>query len=165
MAPQQGFQHASDSPQTQTGWNRELENGPHKFKVGIEALIAEAVKEGEESTRRERLEFLLRLYEQSTWDDRVLTTIELYGKTTWQGILADPRCSVLFSSYRNTSFLVNGVAEVVPPGQPVYRYVVALHDLFHIPRGPRREFPAVYRIWACEVWDKTPGPRAGTRLA
>jgi len=135
------------------------------WTAALEELIAKAGAKGEESTRKERLEFLLHLYEKESWDDRVLTTIELYGKATWKNVHEDPRCSVLFSSYRNTSFLVNGVVEVVPPGHPVYRYVVALHDLFHLPGGPRRDFPGVYRIWACEVWDKTPGPRAGTRTA
>lgn len=131
----------------------------------IEALVARAMTKGEEGTRTERLGFLLRLYQQVPLDDRMLTTIELYGKATWRNVLADPRCTVLFSSYRSTSFAVNGVAEIVWPGSAVYRYVVALHDLFHPPRGPRREYPAVYRIWASEAWDKTPGPRAGDRLA
>ena len=131
----------------------------------IEALVARAVAQGEKETREERLQFLLRLYETVPMDPRVLTTIELYGKATWRNVLADPRCTVLFSSYRGLSYAVNGVVEIVLPGDPVYRYVVALHDLFHPPRGPRREYPAVYRIWACETWDKTPGSRAGERLA
>jgi len=131
----------------------------------IEGLVARALAEGETETRPERLAFLLRLYEEAPLDNRVLTTIEIYGKATWRNVLADPRCTVLFSSYRNTSYAVNGVVEIICPGDPVYRYVVALHDLFHPPRGQRRGFPAVYRIWASEVWDKTPGPRAGERLA
>ncbi len=60
---------------------------------------------------------------------------------------------------------MNGVVEVLPPGDPVYRYAVALHNLFHPPRGGRREYPAVYRIWAAAARDKTPGPRAGERLS
>ncbi|MCX7751159.1 MAG: hypothetical protein N2320_06475 [Candidatus Bipolaricaulota bacterium] len=131
----------------------------------IEGLVARALAEGEKGTREERLRFLVRLYEEVPLDRRVLTTIELYGKGTWRNVLGDPRCAVLFSSYRGTSYAVDGVVEIHPPGDPVYRYVVALHDLFHPPRGGRREFPAVYRIWAAEVWDKTPGPRAGSRLA
>lgn len=131
----------------------------------IDALVARTLAEGEQKTRQARLQFLLKLYETVPFQARVLTTIEIYGKATWRNIMADPRCTVLFSSYRNTSYAVNGVAEVVRPEHPVYRYVVALHDLFHPPRGPRREYPAVYRIWACEAWDKTPGPRAGERLA
>lgn len=131
----------------------------------IEGLVAHALAQGERGTREERLRYLLRLYEGVPFDRRVLTTIELYGKGTWRNVCADPRCTVLFSSYRGTSYAVGGVVELHFPGDPVYRYVVALHDLFHPPRGPRREFPAVYRIWAAEVWDKTPGPRAGERLA
>jgi len=132
----------------------------------MESLVARTVAEGEQETRPARLEFLLRLYETVPLDDRALTTIEIYGKATWRNVLQDPRCTVLFSSYRGTSYAVNGVVETLPPGNPVYRYVVALHDLFHPPRGrQRRDFPAVYRIWAGEAWDKTPGPRAGERLA
>jgi hypothetical protein len=131
----------------------------------IETLVARTKVEGDEATRDERLGFLLRLYEEVPLDDRGLTTIEIYGKATWRNVLADPRCTVLFSSYRSTSYAVNGVTEILRPGAPVYRYVVALHDLFHPPRGPRREYPAVYRVWASEVWDKTPGLQAGERLA
>ncbi len=131
----------------------------------IEALVAKALTREEKETREERLRFLLRLYTEIPLDRRVLTTIELYGKGTWRNILWDPRCTVLFSSYRGTSYAVNGVVELHLPGDPVYRYVVALHDLFHLPRGGRREFPAVYRVWVAEVWDKTPGPWAGERLA
>lgn len=131
----------------------------------IEALVERALAHGEKETREERLRYLLRLYTEVPLDRRVLTTIELYGKGTWRNVLRDPRCTVLFSSYRGTSYAVDGVVEVHPPGDPVYRYVVALHDLFHPPRGGRRAFPAVYRIWAAGAWDKTPGPRAGERLA
>lgn len=130
----------------------------------IETLVAKALAQGERETREERLRYLLRLYTEVPLDRRVLTTVELYGKGTWRNVLWDPRCTVLFSSLRGTSYAVNGVVEIHPPGGPVYRFVEALHDLFHLPRGGRREHPAVYRIWAAEVWDKTPGPRAGTRL-
>jgi len=130
----------------------------------IEALIQESLQRGEKETRAERLQFLLSLYQQEKFSDRCLTTIELYGKTTWRNVLSDPRCGVLFSSYRNTSFLVNGVCQILGPEAEVYRFVVALHDLFHLPRGERKAPPAVYRIWVSQVHNKTPGPRAGTRM-
>lgn len=132
----------------------------------IEELIAEGLEKGEAETRGKRLSFLLRLYEEVEPDPYSFTTIEIYAKTTWRNIMHDPRCSVLFSSYRNTSFLINGVAEVLGPGTPEYRFVTGLHDLFHLPRGrKRREYPAVYRIWATEAYNKTPGPRAGERIS
>lgn len=130
----------------------------------IESLVERAGAKGEQETREERLRFLLNLYESVPMDRRALTTIELYGKATWRNVFADPRCAVLFSSYCGTSYAVNGVVEIVFPKDPVYRYVVALHDLFHPPRGGRREYPGIYRIWAAEAWDKTPGPGAGERL-
>lgn len=139
--------------------------GLPELTARAEELSAKALRQGEPATRKERLEFLLELYERVPMDERVLTTIELYGKQTWRNVLCDPRCSVLFSSVRGPSFDVHGVVEILPPGDPVYRYVVALHDVFHVPLGPRREFPGVYRIWCSEVWDKTPGPQAGTRLS
>lgn len=131
----------------------------------IETLIQEGLQRGEKETRRRRLEFLLSLYQQASFSSKCLTTIELYGKTTWANVLRDPRCAVLFSSYRNTSFLVNGVCEILGQETEVYRFVVALHDLFHLPRGERKPPPAVYRIWVSQVHNKTPGPRAGTRMA
>lgn len=139
--------------------------GLPELTARAEELVAKALRQGDPATRKERLEFLLELYERVPMDERVLTTIELYGKQTWRNVLRDPRCSVLFASSRGTSFDVHGVVEILPPGDTVYRYVVALHDLFHAPVGPRREFPGVYRIWCSEVWDKTPGPQAGTRLS
>ncbi|NOX44690.1 MAG: pyridoxamine 5'-phosphate oxidase family protein [Caldiserica bacterium] len=132
----------------------------------IEALIEEGLARGEEETRGKRLSFLLKLYEEVELDPYSFATIEIFARTTWRNITRDPRCSVLFASYRNTSFLINGVAEVLGPGTPEYRFVTGLHDLFHLPRsGKRRGYPAVYRIWAVEAYDKTPGPRAGERLA
>lgn len=131
----------------------------------LEALIEEGLSKGEKETREKRLEFLLRLYEEVELDPYSFTTIEIYAKTTWRNIMHDPSCSVLFSSYRNTSFLINGVAEVLGPGTPEYRFVTGLHDLFHLPRGgERKRYPAVYRIWAVEAYNKTPGPRAGERI-
>jgi len=131
----------------------------------IEALIEEGLTRGAQETREKRLSFLLKLYEEVELDPYSFTTIEIYAKATWRNILHDPRCSVLFASYRGTSFLIDGVAEVLGPGTPEYRFVTGLHDLFHLPRsGKRRTYPAVYRVWAVGAYDKTPGPRAGERL-
>jgi hypothetical protein len=131
----------------------------------IESLIEEALGKGEKETRERRLSFLLKFYEEVELDPHSFTTIEIYAKTTWHNVMHDPRCSVLFSSYRNTSFLINGVAEVLGPGTPEYRFVTALHDLFHLPRsGPRRQYHAVYRIWVTGAYNKTPGPRAGEKI-
>jgi len=78
----------------------------------------------------------------------------------------DSRCSVLFSSYRSTSFLINGVTEVLGPDTPEYRFVTGIQDPFHLPRsGERRRYPAVYRIWTVEAYNKTPGPKAGEKIA
>jgi len=132
----------------------------------IEALIEEGLNKGEKETRKKRLSFLLKLYEGIELDPFSFTTIEIYAKTTWRNIMHDPRCSVLFSSYRNTSFLINGVTEVLGPDTPEYRFVTGIHDLFHLPRsGERRRYPAVYRIWTVEAYNKTPGPKAGEKIA
>lgn len=131
----------------------------------IESLIAEGLAKGEKETRTKRLSFLLNFYEKTDFDFYSFTTIEIYAKTTWRNVMHDPRCSVLFSSYRNTSFLINGVAQVFRPNTPEYRFVTALHDLFHLPKGgQRRQYPAIYRIWVVEAYNKTPGPKAGEKL-
>ena len=131
----------------------------------IESLIEEGLAKGEEETRERRLSFLLKLYQEVELDPYSFTTIEIYAKTTWRNILRDPHCSVLFASYRNTSFLINGVAEVLGPDTPEYRFVTAIHDLFHLPRsGERRRYPAVYRIFCTDAYNKTPGPKAGEKI-
>lgn len=130
------------------------------------ALIEKGLKEGDKETREERLQLLLSFYEDSQIDPRVLTTIELYGKQTYSNLLQDPRCAVLFSSYQSTSFMVNGVVEILGPETLEYEYTVTVHDLFHLPRKEREQGPpAVYRIWVSEVYDKTPGKEAGRRIA
>lgn len=139
--------------------------GIDELTAEIESLIQEGIAKGEEETREKRLLFLSKLYEEVELDPYSFTTIEIYAKTTWRNVMHDPRCSVLFSSYRNVSFLINGVAEVLRPGTQEYRFVVGIHDLFHLPRnGKRREYPAVYRIWAVEAYNKTPGPNAGQKI-
>jgi len=132
----------------------------------IESLIEKGIIKGEQETRRERLLFLLKFYNETKFDPWSLTTIEIYGKTTWRNIQHDPRCSILFSSYQNTSFLIHGVTEILKPETPEFRFVTALHDLFHLPKtGKRREYIAVYRIFCAAVYNKTPGPQAGERLS
>ncbi len=141
-------------------------HGIDDLAAEVESLVEEGLRVGEKETREKRLSFLLKLYEEIELDPYSFTTIEIYAKTTWRNIMRDPRCSVLFSSYRNTSFLINGVAEVLGPETPEYRFVTGIHDLFHLPRsGRRREYPAIYRIWATEAYNKTPGPRAGEKIA
>ncbi len=140
--------------------------GLDELTAEMESLIEEGMAKGEKETRERRLSFLLRLYEEVELDPYSFTTIEIYAKTTWHNILRDPRCSVLFSSYRNTSFLINGVAEVLGPERPEYRFVTAVHDLFHLPRsGARRRYPAVYRVFCTDAYNKTPGPQAGERIS
>jgi hypothetical protein len=140
--------------------------GINELVPEIEELIAEGLQKGEEETRERRLRFLLKLYEEWEFDPFSFTTIEIYAKTTWRNIQSDPRCSVLFSSDRNVSFLINGVAEVLGPETLEYRFVTGLHDLFHLPRGGvRRNYPAIYRVWATEAYNKTPGPKAGEKIA
>ena len=137
-----------------------------KLTTKINTLIERTLLLGAENTRKERIEFLISLYTEIPMNKRVLTTLELYGKQTWRNILHDPRCSVLFSSYRNTSFAVNGVVQVLSPGSPEYEYIVAVHDLFHPPQKKEPKRPlAAYKLWVSEVYLKTPGPRAGERLS
>ena len=140
-------------------------DGPNPINIAAKGVGLLPRGDLEPLTREKRLSFLRKLYEEVELDPYSFTTIEIYAKTTWRNIMHDPRCSVLFSSYRNTSFLINGVAEVLGPGTPEYRFVPGLHDLFHLPRsGKRREYPAVYRIWATEAYNKTPGPQAGEKI-
>lgn len=137
-----------------------------EWTLKFEGLTRRGLEAGWQETMRERLEALLDYYSDvSRFDPTVITSIELFGKRTYKNVLADPRVTLLYVGFDDSgtrSYAVHCVAELVPPGELFYRYVRATHDLFHVPS--RRTYPFVYRLHVCEVYDKTPGPRASERL-
>ena len=132
-------------------------------------LIDLAKQKGVNETFRERVNFLLELYENPDIFDRtVLSSIEMFYKRSYKNVLKDPRATLLFyDQMSGYSVMFNVVVELVPRGSDFYRYVTAVHDLFHVPRDPSvrtDRYEYVYRFWPVEAYDKTPGPKASQRI-
>lgn len=132
-------------------------------------LIELARQKGVNETFKERVQFLLDLYERPEIFDRsVLSSIEMFYKNSYQNVLKDPRATLLFyDQMSGYSVMFNVVVELVPRGSVFYKYVTAVHDLFHVPRDPSVKtdrYEYVYRFWPIEAYDKTPGPKASSRI-
>lgn len=132
-------------------------------------LIQLAREKGINETFRERVQFLLNLYDNpDLFNKSVLSSIEMYYKKSYQNVLKDPRATLLFyDQMTGYSIMFNVVVELIPRTDPFYKYVTAVHDLFHVPKDPsvrtdRYEF--AYRFWPIEAYDKTPGPKASNRI-
>ncbi len=138
-----------------------------QYAERFETLIAEGLEKGWNQTMPKRLEALLDYYsETSKFDRTTLSSLELYAKRTYKNVSADPRATLLYVGIGDggtKSYAINVVAELIPPGEPYYRYCRAVHDLFHVPS--KKVYPFAYRLRVCEVYDKAPGPRASERLA
>lgn len=112
---------------------------------------------------------MLDLYEKpEIFNKNVLSSIEMYYKKSYQNVLEDPKATLLFyNQMSGYSVMFNVIVELVPKQDPFYKYVTAVHDLFHVPKDPniktgRYEF--AYRFWPIEAYDKTPGPKASSRI-
>jgi len=132
-------------------------------------LIDLARQRGIKETMNERIKFLLDLYENpDIFDRNVLSSIEMFYKRSYKNVLKDPRATLLFyDQMSGYSVMFNVVVELVPRSDPFYSYVTAVHDLFHVPRDPSvrtDRYEYVYRFWPVEAYDKTPGPKASTRI-
>ncbi|AEH50561.1 pyridoxamine 5'-phosphate oxidase family protein [Pseudothermotoga thermarum] len=132
-------------------------------------LIEKARQVGVNETFRERVQFLIDLYSNpDNFDRRFLSSIEMYYKKTYENILKDPRATLLFyDQMSGYSVMFNVVAELVENNDPFYKYVVAVHDLFHVPKSPSvklERYKYAYRFWLIECYDKTPGPNASSKI-
>lgn len=132
-------------------------------------LIELARQKGVNETFKERVQFLLDLYERPEIFDRsVLSSIEMFYKNSYRNVLKDPRATLLFyDQMSGYSVMFNVVVELVPRGNAFYKYVTAVHDLFHVPRDPSVKidrYEYVYRFWPIEAYDKTPGPKASSKI-
>ncbi len=137
-------------------------------KKAIE-LIEKARQIGVNETFKERVQFLIDLYSNPDYfDRRFLSSVEMYYKKTYENISKDPRSTLLFyDQMSGYSVMFNVIAELVENTDPFYKYVMAVHDLFHIPKGSSAKldrYKYAYRFWPVECYDKTPGPNASTKV-
>ncbi len=96
-------------------------------------------------------------------DARRLGSLEIFEGETFRNIRSDPRIALLFTGTGPDylSFQVEGIAQIVEPGQPVYEFLCASrllfeHERFHIAQPA---YPHAYELVVREVRDKTPHRR------
>jgi len=96
-------------------------------------------------------------------DGRRLGSLEIFEGETFRNIRGDPRIALLFTGTGPDylSYQVEGVAQIVEPGRPVYEFLRASrllfeHERFHIAQPA---YPHAYEFVVSEVRDKTPHRR------
>ena len=117
-----------------------------------------------EETIDERIE----LYQKMMIDDRKIDrfrfgSVEMYGDKTYQNILRDPRVTmnmfwVQDKSPQAQSYQINCIAEIVPPGNPFFKYMRLMRRLFSktlIDLRGTSDYVCAYKFWVCETKDKS----------
>jgi hypothetical protein len=116
----------------------------------------------------------IELYQDVMLDDKKIDRYrfgcaEMYGDVTYQNILRDPRVSLSFfwvqsDEPQNQSYQINCIAEVVPPGDPFFRYMRIMRRLFSSKlldlRGTE-DYICAYKFWVCETKEKSLTEKAG----
>lgn len=97
-------------------------------------------------------------------DPRRLGSLEIFEGETFRNIRSDPRIALLFtgSGPDYLSFQVEGIAQIVERGQPVYEFLRASrllfeHEHFHIAQPA---YPHAYQFLLSDVREKTPHRRS-----
>jgi hypothetical protein len=122
----------------------------------------------------ETIEERVELYQQTMLDDRKIDrfrfgAVEMYGDVTFQNIQHDPRVSLTFfwtqeAAPESQSFQVNCIAEIVPPGDPFFRYMRIMRRLFSsrlLDLRGTEDYICAYKFWVCETKEKSLQERAG----
>ncbi len=122
----------------------------------------------------ETIEERVELYQKVMLDDKKIDrfrfgAVEMYGDITYQNVLRDPRVSLNFFwrqeiAPQSQSYQVNCIAEIVPPGDPFFRYMRLMRRLFSTKlldlRGTE-DYVCAYKFWVCESRDKSLTEKAG----
>jgi len=92
-----------------------------------------------------------------------LGSLEIFEGQTFKNIQKNPRVALLFTGAgpQYLSFQLDGVAEILGPGHPVYEFLrmsrlLFEYEHFHIAQ-PR--YPYAYQFWVFEIKEKTPRRR------
>ena len=123
-----------------------------------------------EETIGERIE----LYQKMMIDDRRIDrfrfgSVEMYGDKTYQNILRDPRVTlnmywVQDEAPQAQSYQINCIAEIVPPGDPFFKYMRLMRRLFSktlIDLRGTSDYVCAYKFWVCETKDKSLAEKTG----
>lgn len=93
-----------------------------------------------------------------------LGSLEIFEGQTFQNIQKDPRVALLFTGAgpEYLSFQLDGIAEILEPGHPVYEFLRASRLLFEYERFHIAQpgYPYAYQFWICGVREKTPQRRS-----
>ena len=123
-----------------------------------------------EETVDERIELYQKTLVDDTKIDRFrLGAAEMFGDRTYRNILKDPRVTLNICWHSDDartalSYQLNCVAEIVPPGDPFFRYMRLMRRLFSSRLLDLREttdYVCAYKIWICETTDKSLTEKAG----
>jgi hypothetical protein len=139
--------------------DQEIENRIDDLEGQLLALQGKPFNE----TIEDRIEIYTNLLLDDTKIDRLrLGAIEMYGDTTYANIKRDPRATLNFYWYQNNppvgmGYQLNCLTEIVPPGEPFYRYMRLMRQLFSYQFISLREaeYPCAYKFWVCEAKDKS----------
>ena len=117
-----------------------------------------------EETIDERIE----LYQKMMLDDKKIDrfrvgAVEMYGDRTYQNIRRDPRITLnMFWTQEKRpqaqSYQINCIAEIVPPGDPFFKYMRLMRRLFSktlIDLRGTSDYVCAYKFWVCETKDKS----------
>jgi len=126
---------------------------------------------------QETIEERVELYQNIMLDDSKIDrfrfgAVEMYGDVTYQNILRDPRVSLTFfwtqeAAPESQSYQVNCIAEVVPPGDPFFRYMRIMRRLFSsrlLDLRGTEDYVCAYKFWVCEIKEKSLQERSGYTL-
>lgn len=98
-----------------------------------------------------------------------LGSVEMYGDKTYHNILRDPRVTLnMFWTQEKEpqaqSYQINCIAEVVPPGDPFFKYMRLMRRLFSktlIDLRGKSDYVCAYKFWVCETKDKSLAEKTG----
>ena len=116
-----------------------------------------------QETIAQRIELYQSLFLDDSKMDRFrFGAVEMYGDVTYTNILRDPRASLGFFWIQEQQpsaigFQINCIVEVVPPGDPFFRYMRVMRQLFSSQLIDLRkdEYVSAYKLWVSEYREKT----------
>jgi len=121
------------------------------------AFIDKCKKKSWKKTTKKRLEFLLDLQSSpEDFDKSLISSIEMHGTKTFNNAKKNNKCSLMFNDYdykTMISFQVDCEVEMVHFPDPVYKYAVLMHSMFH---SLKQDYPCVYKFKVLDVLDKRP---------
>lgn len=123
---------------------------------------------------RDTIDERIELYQNVFLDDKKIDrfrfgAVEMFGDQTYQNIRKDPRVSLCLFWTQEThpealSYQINCVAEIVPPGNPFFRFMRIMRQLFssrHLNLRETNEYICAYKFWVCESRDKSLEEKTG----